>query len=178
MKLRTILLTVLITAICGSFAFCEDDDRGPGSPGGRGRLCAAKGGGIKMILRLDEKLELTEEQVEKLEALQDEHKPKAETIREQLKDAHEALREAVEAGAEESKIRAAAAAVGVAMGERAVLQVEGKKAVDAVLTAEQKATLEELKEKMRKRMEERKGKGDGPKRGRRGKRRCHEDDDD
>ena len=180
MKRRTIILAVLLAVMFAGFAVCEDQEGSEGRGRMRGRRRGSKGGHnkINMILRLGEKLELTEEQIAKLEKLRDDYQPDLETSRAKIKEAHEALREAVEAGDEEG-VKAAAKAIGDAIGEQALLRISLKNEVDLVLTPEQKEKLEAIKEEFRQRKEERKSEGKGPRRrfrrGRRGPDEVEED---
>lgn len=164
MKNRTVILAVVVAILCSSLAvYAEDDDTGNRK---RMRRGPHKGSGIKIILRLKEKLDLSDEQVEQLEAVHDEHQPKLKEAQQAAKEKHEALRDAVEAGEEEAAIRAAAEAVGNAMGEHAVLQVAVRNKVDSILTEEQKEKLDELKKEFRQKAQKRRGDGKGRRRGR------------
>ena len=123
--------------------------------GGRG---SRAGPIVGMLLRLKEKLGLSAEQVEQLEAIKDE-------VRGQFKDGAKAVRakrvalqEAVKSGATEPVICAAAGELGNAIGDNAVLRVSTKAKVDGVLTDAQKAKLEELKERRAERSKEQRSK--------------------
>jgi len=100
---------------------------------------------------LKERLELTDEQVTKLDAI----KAKAEAGRQVVQVKRAALAEAVKSGAEESAIRAAATELGNAIGDQAVLKVGAKAEIDGILTDAQKTKLEELKQQYQQRRQER-----------------------
>jgi Spy/CpxP family protein refolding chaperone len=170
---------VLLVACLSAWAFAQPGrgewGRGRG-PMGHGRMHrggrgTGQGPGFWIILRLKEKLELSDEQVEKLEAIKDEIQEQFKAGAEAVKAKRNALREAVESGASEAAIRAAAVEVGGALGEQVVLRVSTKGKVDAVLTDTQKTKLKELREQ---RAELRKQwRGEGERRtgeGRRGRR--------
>lgn len=97
---------------------------------------------VRMVLRLREKLELTNEQVTKLEAI----KAKTEAGNEAVQAKRAALGEAVKSGADESAIRAAATELGSAIGDQVVLRVGAKAEIDGLLTDGQKTKLEEIQQ--------------------------------
>ena len=126
--------------------------RGPGKmhKGARG---GAAGCGVRIILKLKDELGISATQAEQLEAIGDEVQGQVKASAEAIKTKRNALQELVKSGASEAVIRAAASEVGNAIGDHAVLRVSAKAKVDAILTAEQIAKLEELREQ---RMESRK----------------------
>jgi len=126
---------VLLIAFLTLSAFAAHMMHKPGGPGYQ----------AGMILRLKEKLELTDEQVNKLQAIRNETQGQHKANAEAVKAKRDALRKAVESAAPEAQIRAAATDIGKAMGDQAVFAVANKKKVDAVLTDEQEAKLKELK---------------------------------
>ena len=111
--------------------------RSAGSSGGFGHTAG-------MILKYKEKLELTDKQVEQLQALRKENKGQFQAKAQAVKDNRDSLKQAMESGASETEIRAIAADIGKAIGEQAVLSVSTKKKIDAILTDEQKAELKNL----------------------------------
>ena len=141
--------------------------QGPGGPAGPGGM----GGDLAGLLlgRLGNRLNLTEEQEEQIKAI-------VEANKENMKKAHEATREAMQAlneaadGGVEAEIIAAGKAVGDAFTEQALQRANIAKQVKAVLTEEQLAKLEELKEQMKQRLQQRHqgrpGDGQGPRAGR------------
>ncbi len=107
---------------------------------------------VSMVLRLKEKLELTDEQVKKLEALQ----AKIQAANEAVTAKRKALTDAVQSKAKESEIRAAATELGKALGDQAVLQVGTEGEIDGILTDAQKAKLKEQQQQRGMGMEEEK----------------------
>jgi Spy/CpxP family protein refolding chaperone len=98
-----------------------------------------------MMLRLIlHTLDLTDEQRELIEEILDEARPDMEAAQEAVAEASTVLREAVMQGADEDTIRAAASALGDAIGDQAVLKARTMASIKAVLTEEQLAELEEL----------------------------------
>lgn len=103
------------------------------------------GSGVGMILKLKEKLDLSDSQVEQLEALNGEVKEQMKAGQEAVKAKRKALQEAVKSGAEESAIRAAGDELGKALSDQAVLRAGTKAKIDGILTEDQKSKLKELK---------------------------------
>ncbi len=149
------ILMVMLVALLTISVFAqpwggkERHGKGPGSPD-KPPMPAGHGGGVEMILRMKDKLGLTDEQITKLQALKPQDEP---NNRELMKEKHQALQAAIESG-DKDAIRTAAAAIGNAIGERAIKAVENKAKVDSILTDEQKATLKEMKEKRQQKMRE------------------------
>ncbi len=100
---------------------------------------------IGMVLKMKEELGLSGSQIEQLKTLKGEVKEQMKTGQEAMKAKRKAMQEAVKAGAEESAIRAAAAELGKALGDEAVLRVSTKAKIDGILTEDQKSKLKELK---------------------------------
>ena len=111
----------------------------------RGSLGGGAGYGIGIILRFKEKVGLDAKQVEQLKVIKNEIRGQFKANAEVVRTKRDALQKVVESGASESVIRAAASEIGNAIGDQAVLRVSTKAKVDGVLTADQKAKLEELK---------------------------------
>lgn len=127
-----------------------------GGPGGEA------GHGVGIILRLKEKLGLDAKQVEQLTAIKNEVQGQFKANAEAVRAKRDTLQKAVESGASEAVIRAAASEIGNAIGDQAVLRGNTKAKIDGLLTGEQKAKLEELKKQ---RTESRKGQRGEGKRG-------------
>jgi Spy/CpxP family protein refolding chaperone len=102
------------------------------------------GRGPGLMLR---QLDLTEEQQEKIKSIHETNQKAMQEAREAVQKAMQALRQAVEDEGDEETVNTAAAAVGKAMGQRAIMRIKSQKAVKAVLTEEQLKKMEELKEK-------------------------------
>lgn len=121
--------------------------RGSGTQGmgmrpGRG----GRGMGMMMGMR---RLNLTDEQVEKMKAIRVGRKDEAAAIGKRLGEAHRALREAVE-GQDEAKIRTTATEVGKVIADRAVMASKVRAEIRAVLTPEQRKKADTLREARKK----------------------------
>jgi Spy/CpxP family protein refolding chaperone len=138
------------------------------------------------MLRVLRRLDLTEEQHEQVRTILEDNKENAQTVEKGVRDAQKALHDAVINEAGEEAIRNAAAEVGTAIGNQAVLRTQTAASVKGVLTEEQLQKLDTIKEKMQEIREDmrtlqdelgpgqyRRGTGYGPKgqrgRGRRGR---------
>lgn len=149
---------VLLLASLSALAIAEPDtDRGRRSygPMGPGKMHRADsdggtGHGLGIALRLKEELGLDAKQVEQLKAIKNDVKGQFKANSEAVKAKKAALNELTKSGASESEIRAAAGEIGDAIGDQAVLKVSTKAKVDAILTSDQKAKLQELKEQREK----------------------------
>lgn len=146
--MRTALIVIglilFIAFLSASFVLAESNNSKAG-PSRRMPENAPRGGAHSAaggILRLKQKLELTDDQVAKLEAIEQTDKATNEAV----KTKRQALADAVKNGASEQTIRTAAAELGNAMGDEAVLRVTGKTQVDAILTDTQKSRLDELRQ--------------------------------
>jgi Spy/CpxP family protein refolding chaperone len=148
MKRVCLLILAGLIVACISVAVAGE----PNEPKGACGLKAGKAFGgprietgckIDMILKMKEELGLSDAQVKELEALKVEIQEKMKASMEAVKAKREALDEAVKSGVEESAIRAAATALGNALGDEAVLKVSINARIDKILTEEQKAKLKE-----------------------------------
>jgi Spy/CpxP family protein refolding chaperone len=90
-------------------------------------------------------LDLTREQKTQIREIQEKGRKDAEAARDAVEDARDALHEAVISGAAEAKIRAAATALGEAIGNEAALHAKTVAAVKAVLTDEQRKEFDEMR---------------------------------
>ena len=90
-------------------------------------------------------LNLTDEQKQAIRTICQQSRADANEVVAAIDDARAALHEAVIAGADEAKIRAAAAALGTAIGNQAVLQAQTIAAAKAVLTEEQRKEYEKIR---------------------------------
>jgi periplasmic protein CpxP/Spy len=128
----------------------------PGGPGmgpgaGMPGMGQGPGGPDGMMGAIMHKLDLTDEQREKIETIMDENHAKTSAARRAVEKARRSLEEAIAADANEPVIRKAAAAVGTAIGDEAVLKVKTMKEIKAVLTPEQIKKLDEIKAEMKSR---------------------------
>lgn len=118
---------------------------------------------IGLILKSQEALALDPNQIQKLEALKDETKGQLKAAAQAVKAKKDALNELTQSGASEADIRAAAVALGTALGDQAVLKASLNAKINAILTAEQKVKLDQLKEENKGKCCKGKGKGEGMK---------------
>jgi Spy/CpxP family protein refolding chaperone len=120
-------------------------EQGFGAPGrGQGR-----GGPAGIMGAIMHRLDLTDEQRDKIETIMDESCSKTKAGQRAVQKARRALEKEVAGDANEPAIRKAADALGKAIGDEAVLKVKVMKDVKAVLTPEQLRKLEEIKAKMK-----------------------------
>ena len=185
MKTKTLAISILLLAVVlAPLAMAEEPARrgprggqGPGhfqgQPGGFGGHPGMgpmeQGGFAKRLLgRIGDKLELTEEQRESIQAIVESNE---ENVKESRKAIHEAMQALHEAAAEgtEAEIIAAGKALGDAFTEQALQRANVMKQVKEVLTDEQIEQLGELKAQMKERMQQRREKAQDDPRGKRGK---------
>jgi len=123
---------------------------GPGF--GRGMLGGH--GGDTMHMRILHRLDLTDEQNEKIKDIQNDNKDKMEAVKKAITEATKVLHEAAAEGADEAAIRAAGTKLGNAVSELAVLRATTITSIKKVLTDEQLTELKEFQEKMKERIGE------------------------
>lgn len=174
MKTRTLTLGILIVVIAAAaFAF-----EGAGE-GGRGFLAQKESGFERgemqrarmhrrprpgsmslanIVLRLEDKLELSAEQVEEIEDVEVDQDQLKE-IHEVIKETQQELQQAVMDGADEGEIRALVEEIAEATYEGATIKAQASREVREILTEEQNEQLDELmakfEEKKREMMENR-----------------------
>jgi Spy/CpxP family protein refolding chaperone len=129
---------------------------GPGMPGmrpmqGGPGMMQGPGGQDGIIGAIMHKLDLTDEQREKIETIMDENHAKTRAAQRAVEKARKALEEAVSGGADEQAIRKAATTLGTAIGDEAVLKAKTMKDIKAVLTPDQIKKLDELKTEIKSR---------------------------
>jgi len=95
---------------------------------------------------MQEKLGLTDEQAAQLQQLRTSQQETMKASREAIQQKREALGEAVQSGADEQAIRAAAAELGTALGDAAVLRAAHVAEVKKILTPEQLEKMQQFKE--------------------------------
>jgi len=182
-KYLMLLAAVAVVATCAQvFAADDEPTAPPPPPPARERTAgapgmAAGGGGMRgmfgaaSIWQFVPRLELTEEQKTKVQAIQEGSQEKVQATWIAIRTATSKLNDLAIAGATEADIRAAATEVGKAYGDQAVLQATTTKEVKALLTAEQKTKLDELIKEAQAQMAERmnrmrggqrQGQGQGP----------------
>jgi Spy/CpxP family protein refolding chaperone len=116
---------------------------GPGS-GAQHEMQGRPGGGMRMLRQLD----LTQEQRDQARKIFDEQAPALRERGAAARAAHDALRKGtLDPNADSSRIRELADAVGKAHADAAVLRAETMRRVAALLTPEQRAKLEQARER-------------------------------
>jgi Spy/CpxP family protein refolding chaperone len=93
-------------------------------------------------------LNLTDEQKAQIRQIQEQGKADAEAAQDAVATARDGLHDAVIGGAAEADIRAAATALGEAIGNQAVLHAKTVAAAKAVLTDEQRKKFDEMRAKL------------------------------
>jgi len=149
MKKSVILLATTIalaTSIVSTPSFARGFGGQTGQGGQRFGQRPSSGGENQRLLRLASVLNLTDEQVTEIEAIQEAQKEPAETIREETKSARESLRELLQTGVyDEVEVVATADVIGGLVAQRVVLESKARFDISQVLTAEQNAQLEGLR---------------------------------
>jgi len=132
---------------------------GQGGPGMRG----GPGGPFGMAGLPLRELELTDAQREQVRTIMESHSADRKAVGDKMIAARKALHEAIAAESlDEAAIRAAAAEVGAAEADAAVLQAKIHGEVFAILTPEQVKRAKELRSEMENRMKEGRGRGMRP----------------
>jgi Spy/CpxP family protein refolding chaperone len=93
-------------------------------------------------------LNLTEAQIRQIRGIYDQTRADANSVEQGVTNARIALHEAVTSGAAQTQVRAAATALGTAIGNQAALHAKTIAAAKAVLTDEQRKELEAIPGKM------------------------------
>jgi Spy/CpxP family protein refolding chaperone len=106
---------------------------------------------------MKEKLGLTDEQVTKLQQLREANKDKMKAAGQAVQEKRKALQAAVDSGAGDDAIRAAAAALGTALGDSAVLRAANLAEVKKILTPDQYAKWQTAKTERAEKAEHRHG---------------------
>jgi Spy/CpxP family protein refolding chaperone len=166
---KTIIVVMAVLALVGGLVIA-----GPGGGPGWGRGPAHRGGpgmgmgmgmGPGMGLRMQGAgpmgpphsnalgaigawLNLTDEQKAQIREIQEQGRKDAEAAEDAVVDARDTLHDAVIGGAAETEIRAAATALGEAIGNQAVLHAKTVAAAKAVLTEEQRKRFDEMRAKL------------------------------
>jgi Spy/CpxP family protein refolding chaperone len=124
-KSRIVLCGIVMAALLASAALANADPNAP---------CPKRPGAGP---RLQERLGLSDEQAAQMEQLMTAHMEKMKESHQAIQEKRKALDDAVNSGAGEEAIRAAAAELGTVMGDAAVLRAAHIAEVKKVLTAEQ-----------------------------------------
>jgi Spy/CpxP family protein refolding chaperone len=168
MKTKTkimVLAGILAAVLCSGSALAQPQDFQGGPPMGpsmrpmmRGPGAGQQGGpgmgqrpdGLDgMVGVIMHRLDLTDEQRDKIETIIDKSCSETRTAQHAVERAHRALEKAVAGDANEPAIRKAADGLGKAIGDEAVLKVKIMKEAKAVLTHEQIKKLDEIKTEMK-----------------------------
>jgi len=107
----------------------------PGGPDGTGRP-----GGIMYVLQ---KLDLTEQQQSQIKTILDNNRDKMKTAHQAVIKAQQTLEQAVIGDANETVIRDTATAIGIAIGNEAILKAATMTQIKSLLTADQQKKLKE-----------------------------------
>lgn len=170
MKRSLITLVLVAAMIAPVFAAAED----AGGQGPRGRGMGGMGMGMgdgsmaQMLLgRMGEQLNLTAEQKASIQKIADDSRAAMQENRDAVRTAMQNLNDAADKG-DEAAITTAGKAAGDALTKQAIQRAQVSKQINAVLTAEQKTKLEELRTNMRQQMQQRREEmqGEGPRAGR------------
>ncbi len=138
MKNTTLVTFTMAAALCvGGFTCFNSRAEAPARPerGGRGQI----------VERIKEKLDLSDDQVEKIKAELATEKETLVSLATKVHEAKVALREAIQAsGATEASVRQAAAKVSTAEADMAVERFKLYGKISPILTNEQQQKLKEL----------------------------------
>ncbi len=132
------------------------------SPGFDGKSCGhhERGGhhmsfqdkGDRMLERLSSKLALTDDQQVSVRAIMDASKPQRSALRDSMKDNKQALRDAMRSDSPDiNAIRTLAEQKGQYVAQMTVLRAETRAQINAVLSAEQRTKMKEMREHRRER---------------------------
>jgi Spy/CpxP family protein refolding chaperone len=147
----TILVGLAVVFLAG-VVFAGPHGRHRGGHGrDRGGWKGGHGRGM-MLGRILRKLDLTDEQNEQIKAIREADREKTKDAREAVAETTKALHEAAFQDANEATIRAAATALGNALGDKAVLRATTMASIKKVLTAEQLEKLAQSRAKMKERV--------------------------
>ncbi len=158
--LRISVATLLL--VCGTAAIARPGGgrrgwgAGPGGPG-RGDRPARAG----MLGVMGHRLDLTEEQTEKIADISREARIEAKETSQAVAEARKAFGEVARDGADEEEIRGAADALGRALAAQAIHQSKTRSSIREVLTEEQRAQLKEARERGARFRGRREGQGRG-----------------
>lgn len=130
---------IICSGLLVAMAFAQGRD--PGGQAGRGPGGPPPAGG-RMILHL---LDLTEAQQAQIKTIQDAEDDKAEAFHEKLREAHNALKAVTASGQfNEAQVRTLAASIAQNEIELTVIRTRKDAAIYQVLTAEQRAKLDQF----------------------------------
>ena len=141
---RTAFISIALAALLAVPAIAL---AGPGKRGHGPRGPHDEPGPGEMIRMLAVHLELSEEQRAQVRAMAEEHRESTRALRDRIRDARRTLHETIHADdSSEDAIRAASAVLAAAEADMAVARAGHRKDFEALLTPEQKAELQRIKE--------------------------------
>ncbi len=160
MRIRSVLaIAAFATLVAGAVVLASGQDaKGPGAMGHAGMFGPGMGepgmhGGLGMVGLPLHRLDLTQEQQDKIHAIVDEQRAALQDLRRQLRDGEAAFRAAHPITEfDESAIREHAAAQAKIQADLDVAVAKLRSQVVALLTAEQLKTVQEMQTKMVERM--------------------------
>ena len=159
---RTSLVSIVAALMAASAVVAAHPaGRGPhGRPAGSPGAEVAPAGEGRFLERMFDRLDLDEAQRERMEAIAAEHRTEIRAAREQLRERRRALAELAHAETlDEAAIRAAGVELGAAEAETALLRGRHLERVRTVLTPEQWAEFERMREQRRERAKDRRHDG-------------------
>ena len=155
-KLTTAFLAIALAAVGTIFVFAQKAD---GDKGKFKRGFGHRAGGIE---RLAEKLNLSDAQKAQIKQIREASKAQNQPLRENMKSIRQQLNAAAADGNfDESQIQSLAAQQADIMAKLTVERLRAKSQTFAVLTPEQQTQARALKEQMKERFQNRKGKRGG-----------------
>jgi Spy/CpxP family protein refolding chaperone len=146
---KTLTIAAASVLILGAAAVGGPSTSG-GGPSRRGPRWQGSGSQRQrpgMSALLTRRLDLTDEQTEKIRSISQESRTQAQEANRAVVEARKALSDCVEDGAEEEPIRAAARALAKAIEDQAVSRGRTLASIKGVLTDEQREQLEKAKER-------------------------------
>jgi Spy/CpxP family protein refolding chaperone len=141
-----------LTAVAGTYAHAQDQDR-PGRPGGSrgfggpgpGGRFGGPGGPMGMLPMLGRAIDLTDPQKDQIKAIADSHQADWKALADRARTAHGALNAAVMGDTiDEALIRQKSAEVAAVDADLAVARARTKAEVFQILTADQKSKLKTM----------------------------------
>jgi Spy/CpxP family protein refolding chaperone len=149
----SLMVAGVVLFLLGSWATADEVKGDPNKGDGSGKVVVKPESKVSgepggWILSLAWWLDLTKEQVAQIQGIVDEAQLEAKEAAEVVAAAQATLHEAVVNGATEEDIRVAAGALGIVIGDQAVLRAQTLTAIKAVLTEEQLKRFDAIKTKL------------------------------
>jgi Spy/CpxP family protein refolding chaperone len=156
---KSLFILATTTALAVSMISTSSFARGFGGFSGRGMERQSFGQGGQQfrqrsgsdsenqrLLRLASVLNLSDEQIAAIGAIQEVQKEPAEAIREGMKSARQSLRDLLQLGTyDEAEVAISAEVIGDLVAQRVILELKARFDISQVLTAEQNSQLEDLR---------------------------------